>query len=256
MAKGNDGNLLQHQIETGLAMRLVGMGDGRLHLALTHGMAPFEACEAPRNGVRHGRLDDVLGAAHLGAPENLAPLSRAYRFCDASRRRYPNSGELVASLIGRENLQGCIAEVDDRKSRELSAAWAGTSVRIAHASWRAEAGPRGGLRCPHGLDRPWLFSMDPLSWKDDLLSDADDAQLRYDDMKLVETVLEEYVASGRPGAVSIFVYKVPAGEQAPFWLAMAGLARSLGVRARAYTGPYDVAHRNLAAVFAAWSPSA
>ena len=46
MAKGNDGNYLQHSIEVNAAMHLSQMDtNGRLHIALTHGMAPFERFE-------------------------------------------------------------------------------------------------------------------------------------------------------------------------------------------------------------------
>lgn len=46
MAKGNDGNYLQHCIEVEAAVRLAGMDTaGRLHIALTHGMRPFEPFE-------------------------------------------------------------------------------------------------------------------------------------------------------------------------------------------------------------------
>jgi len=46
MAKGNDGNYLQHCIEVEAAVRLAEMdAAGRLHIALTHGMRPFEPFE-------------------------------------------------------------------------------------------------------------------------------------------------------------------------------------------------------------------
>jgi hypothetical protein len=50
MAKGNDGNYLQHSIEVDAAVRLAGTDPfGRLHIALTHGIAPFEPSEEPSN---------------------------------------------------------------------------------------------------------------------------------------------------------------------------------------------------------------
>jgi hypothetical protein len=46
MAKGNDGNLLQHAIEADLVVRLYRRGRGTgLHVVLTHGMEPYEAFE-------------------------------------------------------------------------------------------------------------------------------------------------------------------------------------------------------------------
>ncbi len=46
MAKGNDGNYLQHSIEVEIAHLLVAISSsGGLHASLTHGMAPFESCD-------------------------------------------------------------------------------------------------------------------------------------------------------------------------------------------------------------------
>ena len=48
MAKGNDGNYLQHSIEIESATRLAGTDPrGRLHIALTHGMSPWEPFREP-----------------------------------------------------------------------------------------------------------------------------------------------------------------------------------------------------------------
>ena len=50
MAKGNDGNYLQHCIEVELASRLLDESAGKgLQVALTHGMAPFEQFEVSLN---------------------------------------------------------------------------------------------------------------------------------------------------------------------------------------------------------------
>ena len=51
VAKGNDGNYLQHSVEIAAAVRLAGKDSaGRLHIAVAHRMAPFEACDEPRPG--------------------------------------------------------------------------------------------------------------------------------------------------------------------------------------------------------------
>ncbi len=253
MAKGNDGNLLQHEVELRLATRLAGLGDGRLHVALTHGMAPYEPCDHPRTTVAHDRLDGVLKSlAGEPGPEDT-PLVRAYRTCAATREHYPNSAELIASLIGRENVEGCITENDPTKFEELAAAWAGTHVQVREGSWRREVGEGGGLCCPPDLDRPWLLSMDPLTWREDETDahsgDKDDAHLRAGDLRRIEDVLRGYMASGYPGAASIFVYKVPPPLQSTFWLRMTNLARELDVRGHGHAADYDDTCRNLAAVF-------
>lgn len=253
MAKGNDGNLLQHEVELRLATRLAGLGDGRLHVALTHGMAPYERCDHPRATVAHDRLDDVLKRlAGRPTPEDT-PLVRAYRTCAATREHYPNSAELIASLIGRDNVEGCITETDPVKFEELAAAWAGTHVQVRKGSWRREAVGGGALRCPPDLDRPWLFSMDPLTWREDEAgvdaSEDDDADLHPGDLRRVEELLRGYVASGQPGAASFFVYKVPQPLQSTFWLRMTNLARELGVRGHGHAADHDDGARNLTAVF-------
>lgn len=46
MAKGNDGNYLQHCVEVEAGLRLAQESpEGRLHIAFGHGMAPFEGFE-------------------------------------------------------------------------------------------------------------------------------------------------------------------------------------------------------------------
>ena len=65
MAKGNDGNYLQHCVEVEAAVRLARAGPNRrLHVALTHGMAPFEQIGEPNgNAYRllYGALCEAAG---------------------------------------------------------------------------------------------------------------------------------------------------------------------------------------------------
>ena len=64
MAKGNDGNYLQHCIEVEAAVRLAQADpSGRLHVALTHGMAPFEKLEEPNveRNLLYGALREAAG---------------------------------------------------------------------------------------------------------------------------------------------------------------------------------------------------
>ena len=61
MAKGNDGNFLQHSIETAVGYQLSRLAaDRELHLSITHGMAPFEACGTVANGQESRRINDAL----------------------------------------------------------------------------------------------------------------------------------------------------------------------------------------------------
>ena len=64
MAKGNDGNYLQHSVEIAAAVHLAAeRPEGRLHVALAHGMAPFEPCDGPRKGQARALLSDALRPA-------------------------------------------------------------------------------------------------------------------------------------------------------------------------------------------------
>lgn len=57
VAKGNDGNYLQHSIEVAIAWQLVTrIAGSRLHIALTHGMAPYEPCGSLPNGQTRALL--------------------------------------------------------------------------------------------------------------------------------------------------------------------------------------------------------
>ena len=96
MAKGNDGNYLQHSVEVAIALHLAKLStQGALHLALTHGMAPFEPCDAPLVGQSRGLLRTALEAAQSPPTPGEAPIITAYRATKASLDRYPNTGELL-----------------------------------------------------------------------------------------------------------------------------------------------------------------
>jgi hypothetical protein len=61
VAKGNDGNYLQHSIEVAVALRLAATDPARrLHVALAHGMAPFETCDNPPAGQSRSLLERAL----------------------------------------------------------------------------------------------------------------------------------------------------------------------------------------------------
>lgn len=80
VAKGNDGNYLQHSVEVAVALHLAKMStQGALHLALTHGMAPFEPCGGLPNGQTRGRLHEALQAAQNPPTCGEPPIVAAYR---------------------------------------------------------------------------------------------------------------------------------------------------------------------------------
>lgn len=210
MAKGNDGNLLQHWVEAALAARLCAVSeDGPLHLALTHGMEPFEHFDARTTGIGgFRRLDAWLTAAAIEPlPSGSPTVVIAYRRCRASADHYPNSAEVLAAVLGRPRLRGVITECDSEKFNVLAAAWSDGLVHAVHGSWRNCLTQHS---CPANLDGPWLFSMDPMTFlrNPDRLPAPDDANLRPSDLAMVVPVLLSYFASGRPGAASIFCFSL------------------------------------------------
>ncbi len=121
MAKGNDGNYFQHSIELAIACRLMEMSpDGRLHIALTHGMTPYEPCDDDQPRSQSGRLNDSLAAAAEPSVSGEAVRVKAYRATKASRVCYPNSGELLAAILDWDRLSGAITETCPTKCQELN----------------------------------------------------------------------------------------------------------------------------------------
>ena len=132
MAKGNDGNYLQHCIEVEAAVRLAQMdAKGRLHIALTHGMAPFESFDMlfdnrKPSGTRYKLIKNKLSASKKTPQGDDPAVVKAYRKTMASESCYPNSAELLKAMLGMENLSGGITEIDRKKHDTLSSVWLNT----------------------------------------------------------------------------------------------------------------------------------
>ena len=256
MAKGNDGNYLQHCIEVEAALHLAQTGSsGRLHIALTHGMEPFEQIGEP-GGNAHRLLYGALSEA-VGKPlPDERKLVEAYRkswalqaYCPnvadpfvelKEEKHYPNTAELLRAVVGTNGLSGGITETDETKHRKLSEAWAGSEIVVARSSWRKQLGSKGALGCPDRLDAPWLFSMDPMTYAED--GDEDDDKLHRSDFDRLARTFERYIGSGQSGVAALFVYSVGnqgKNRQRQFWKFMDDLAERLEVQ----TCSYWVAHR-------------
>lgn len=248
MAKGNNGNYLQHCIEIEAAARLVQVSQGgRLHAALTHGMAPYEELERPKTGIQGDLLRSALGGI-AGEPLcSEREIVKAYRKCEASPRRYPNSGELLRAVVGTDKLSGGITEVNPAKHEKLEKAWRNTGVRVANSSWRVHLGRDGVLGCPSSLESPWLLSMDPMTFSQ---SGSKEDNLNRSDLNLLASALAEYFNSGQPGIACIFVYNVLGTEQREpqrqFWSFVDELARRLCARLGFFWLPHIGGNRNLA----------
>ncbi len=250
MAKGNDGNYLQHCIEVEAATRLTQMDtEGRLHIAFTHGMKPFEKfekLEKPNRSAKRLLKDALLEASSESHQSKERQIVTAYRKTSASKDRYPNSAELLRAVIGTDRLSGGITELDCEKHKILAEAWTGSNVDVAHSSWRKQLGPKGVLRCPDRLNVPWIFSMDPMTYKEN--GCADDCKLYRSDIDLLAYTLRRYVGSGQPGFACLFVYKMGiqrSNAQLQFWAFMDDLAKQIGVRTCSYWVLHQGGDRNL-----------
>ena len=249
MAKGNDGNYLQHCIEVEAAVRLAQMDSkGRLHIALTHGMAPFEGFEIPFETPKPGLTRKLLKQALLeaGKPpqQKERSLVTAYRKAKTSIRKYPNSAELLRVVIGSDNLSGGITEVVRKKHKKLANVWSGSSVVPVLASWRKEVYPGGMLACPDNLQIPWLFSMDPMTYSEN--GREDDNRLHRCDIDTLSNVLSQYVRSGRPGIAALFVYNVSLQVETQFWRFVDDLAKRVSAGTCSYWLTHRWGNRNLA----------
>ncbi|MDE0513003.1 MAG: hypothetical protein OXI88_14580 [Gammaproteobacteria bacterium] len=211
MARGNDGNYLQHCIEVEAAVRLAEMdAAGRLHISLTHGMEPFERFkpfalreqQTPYYQLLKNKLEDSKQPSQV----DESAVVKAYRETGASDTRYPNSAELLRAVIGAENLSGGITEICTRKHKSLSSAWVNTNVKTACASWREEICTDGILACPEDLQSSWLFSMDPMTYKEE--GYMDDDRLYHSDIGILSCAISRYFRSGRPGVAALFVYNI------------------------------------------------
>lgn len=245
MAKGNDGNYLQHSVEVSLA-NLLAQPSGSLHITLTHGMAPVEACGVAPTHQLHHVFDDALIAAsgpHRTGEEGVVA---AYRATGATRESYPNSGELISATLGRGNLTGAVAEVCSDKYAELQAVWADSNVQVIRGSWREPAFLEDTSVVPAG---PWLFSMDPMTYS--LNVAADDDKIYRDDTARIASALASLAADGAPGAATIFVYAIRPDFRSAFWEFAETIASRVGMSLDRLWMPHQGGNRNLCALLRA-----
>jgi hypothetical protein len=232
---------------------------GRLHIALAHGMAPFEPCHSLNTGDARRKLDEALRAAQEATKPDEPPLVAAYRQTHASRDHYPNTAELLRSAVGTVRLSGGITEVVAGKHAQLQAAWSGSQVAVVASSWRAAISPGGVLACPASLDAPWLLTMDPMSYREQ--GHEDDEYLYRADRERLSAALHGYAASGQPGAAALFVYAVRPDARQNFWAFAVDLAADTGTTVSSCWLTHRGGNRNLAAVLcsdltlsAGWTP--
>ena len=210
MAKGNDGNLLQHWVELELAMALLDQSQARrLRVVLTHGMAPYEPFRRRKNGTSgYSNLDEWIRRASLPTLMSDPPkIVFAYRDCETTPAHYPNSAEVLGSQIGRANLIGLITEKVDSKVEALRYRWDGRDLKVLDGSWRSHVNTYAGVL---PIAEPWLISMDPITFLPDPEEGKpeDDANLRPSDLQEMHPVFRGYLESGQPGVISIFCFSL------------------------------------------------
>lgn len=253
MAKGHDGNFLQHSVELAAAVRLAAENPSALHVAFTHGMAPFEPFEHKLSdkvpGLSRYRLKAALELADRPQREGEPSIVTAYR-CTGAPRRYPNSAEIIRTLWQRKQvcgLAGGITEKSVWKHECLATAWAGSPVKVARASWRCQVQPDGVLACPKNLRVPWLFAMDPMTYREDDRYCDDDNLHRYD-ADLLNQALLPYVDSGQPGMAALFVYNVQPRRICRFWNFIDDISSRTHMGVRRHSLAHRGGNRNLAAL--------
>ena len=246
MAKGNDGNYLQHCLEVEAAARLAKMDmRGRVHVALAHGMAPCESFCPKKHGQSRklilNALEEACGPQRLNGRRIVA----AYRETKASTENYPNSAKLLSAVIGMEKLSGGITEIDPEKHCKLALAWRGTAVKTACSSWRSQMEADGILSCPADLQAPWLFTMDPMTYSEKPCHEDSD-KLHKCDIDLLSDALSRYIEGGQRGMAVFFVYGVHPKQQRKFWEFLDELAERVGAAPHSYWLTHQGGNKNLA----------
>jgi hypothetical protein len=245
VAKTNDGNLLQHFVECQAAER-VAQDTRTLHLVCTHAMAPFEPGSCGADEPTAHALHAALGRADASAA--AWPLLRAYHATRARADHYPNSAELISTLVGPGGMSGVLCEKDEIAASVLMNRWAGSDVRVRTGSWR-NAVAAGVLDVPTP-ERPWLLSMDPYTWL--LGHEADKAsrgpRLCKADLELLRPLIGHYARGASPGVAVITVYGLDDAHAADFRRSVIALADRPGLE-RSFLGlPAGDGRRHLCAV--------
>ncbi|MDA1194694.1 MAG: hypothetical protein O2894_05875 [Planctomycetota bacterium] len=237
MARVNHGNLFQHAIECAAAERLSAAGTG-LRLVATHAMAPYEGVTGTARPDDERVLRELLGQVACLPPEgaDAAPhaVMRAYARAGARVEHYPNTAELLAALVGRDQLSGVLCETRPEAVAALAQAWTGSPLRIVPGSWRDHLDE---LLPPSPAVTPWLFCMDPYTWRHqgERKREVLGGDLAPSDLEGLRPYLAAHVKGEQPGACLIFVYGLDPSHAGGFRRGVLALADRLGV-ARAVVG--------------------
>lgn len=216
MAKGNDGNLLQHAVEVAVADYLMARpGAESVHLVCTHAMAPFEQLTEDPASKAACRLRGRLALAQL-EERSSSLLVEAFQAVRASPAHYPNTCVLVEALATKRtcHLSGVLLDANKQNAADLQTAFPGMTV--IPDDWRNHLESISGQAAEACC---WLVSMDP--YKFTLGSHDDPGVLDAADVASLQSVLTSYTQNNAPGALLIFVYGMFPKERAGFYSSVA-----------------------------------
>jgi len=144
--------------------------------------------------------------------DDLPAVLTAYKKIMATSQRYPNSLEVLRTLLGPERLRGVVCEFDRGKAEVLrerlrAQEWKGSALELHEGSWRT----LGPVPLVNG---PWLVSMDPMTYMAEEDGPDDDRIRRADLRRVLDLVAP--LDRGGPGALAIFCYSMDAARRDAF----------------------------------------
>lgn len=212
MAKGNDGNLMQHAVECDVIRHLADdQSTGELYLVTTHSMGPFEKLSdagRPFSKKLTTWLDVASGKTlrfRSVDDDSLPAVVAAYRATHTSYLHYPNTATLATAMLGEERLTGWLSEKSVDTFDLLASACAGKRLIPLLGNWRDHL-PRYKQAVPAS---PWMVSLDPFTYQPlggGMGSDSPD--FHDADFTLLEEIVTAYLKSNKPGAFCLFVYSL------------------------------------------------
>ena len=117
-------------------------------------------------------------------------------------------------------------------------------MAVANTSWRCQLDASGVLACPKELTKPWLFTLDPMTYKAD--GYADDNNLYRADIDRLCGILKHFASSRQPGVMAVFVYAIRPEGRESFWGFVDNLATRAGLSATCCWHTHQGGNRNLA----------
>jgi hypothetical protein len=221
MARGNNGNLLQHAVECEVVRSALAdfANKNALHLFTTHSMRPFEDLEA-KKGSSETKLFNMWLDAAIGADHNIRRVDTSsfpaildgYRGTSATYVHYPNTAELAASFVERARISGVLCEADPQLFNDLSNRWHGSKVRVRSGDWRSNVSSLTAFE----ILAPWLFSLDPMSYSIAPHGASLSNDFHESDFELINPIVDGLLKSVHPGAMCLFCYSLVKEDEERF----------------------------------------